>query len=84
MTRAEGLQQIDAWNRDYPVGTPVVVIRDNGSAVDTVTRSEACSAWNNDPVIWVAGISGFYLLSRVHPKSQIPGLSEKLLPTNQV
>jgi len=48
----------------YPIGTAVIVTRDNGDEVHTRTRSEAARV-GGMPVIWLDGFSGCYLLSRV-------------------
>lgn len=58
------LDQCEAWNRANPVGTPVTVLRDNGELHCGNTRSEAYVSNSGDPVVFVTGISGYYLLSR--------------------
>jgi hypothetical protein len=55
------------WNAKYPVGTPVLVTRDNGEVLDTVTRSVAWELCGHAAVM-VVGISGGYDLERVRPK----------------
>lgn len=53
------------WNELYPVGTRVIVWRDNGQALCTTTRS---AAWDLDvgvPVVQVVGIPGCYALEKV-------------------
>lgn len=55
----------DAWNALHPIGTAVLVTRDDGSRTATVTRSEAEALSGHTPVIWLAGIRGCYLLERV-------------------
>jgi hypothetical protein len=57
------------WNAKYPVGTPVIVHRDNGQLFETRTRSEAGGIPSNPGVIWVEGIVGCYSLDRVQPIS---------------
>jgi hypothetical protein len=69
----EQIAQVAAWNQRYPVGTEVTVKLDSGEVRDTRTRSEAqmlgAEPSKNNPghtaVIWLVGISGCYLLSRV-------------------
>lgn len=55
------------WNRDFPAGTRVSVRRDNGTAMITVTRSEAWITPSGDALVKVFGIGGGYLLGRVSP-----------------
>lgn len=55
------------WNRDYPEGTAVVVRKDDGSFHHGTTRSPAIEAYSGDAVIFVTGLSGYYLLDRVSP-----------------
>jgi hypothetical protein len=57
--------QINRWNARYPVGTRVVVTRDNGSEIVTRTRSGAQLLSGHTAVIFLEGISGCYLLGRV-------------------
>ncbi len=47
-----------------PIGTPVVVVRDNGNAAWTRTRSEPYVIHNRDLVVFVEGIPGYYLAER--------------------
>lgn len=59
-------QQVDAFNRAHPeIGTAVSVVRDNGTATLTTTRSAAFVMNGHSAVIMLEGISGCYLLSRV-------------------
>lgn len=63
--------QADLEKERWPVGTPVIVTKDNGSELETVISSEPWTL-NGFKVILVKGISGCYLLSRVrktNPKS---------------
>jgi len=62
--------KVERWNRRYPVGTPVIVQRDNGDLYTTRTRSEASLLPSGTAVIWVDGISGCYSLDRVKPVSE--------------
>lgn len=59
----------DAWNAANPIGTPVALKRDNGHTLNTKTRSEAYVCEAGYPVIFVEGVSGYYLLDRVTPTS---------------
>lgn len=60
-------RQVDAFNARYPVGQPVILQRDTGEQLRTVTRSEAQILSGHSAVIWVEGASGCYLLDRVTP-----------------
>jgi hypothetical protein len=55
------------WNEKYPIGTAVIVRRDNGDELHTTTRSEAWELGHGTPVIKVQGIAGGYRLDRVTP-----------------
>lgn len=57
--------QIVAWNTNHDIGTNVIVKRDNGSEMETRTRSRAAVLSGHSAVIWLDGISGCYLLERV-------------------
>lgn len=54
-----------AWNAAHAVGTPVHLTRDDGSIMETSTRTPAWALSSGDAVVSVVGISGGYLLSRV-------------------
>ena len=58
---------VEAWNGRNPVGTPVVLTRDNGERIQTVTTSEAYVLSGHTAVVHLARVSGCYLLSRVTP-----------------
>jgi hypothetical protein len=60
-------RQADAWNVKHPIGTPVIVIRDDGSAVLTKTLSLAYVLGGHTAVIFIEGISSCYALDRVRP-----------------
>ncbi|WP_088183948.1 hypothetical protein [Sphingobium sp. Z007] len=60
-------RECDKWNERYPIGQAVTVRRDGGDVITTKTRSEAQLLSCHSPVIWLEGISGCYLLSRVTP-----------------
>jgi hypothetical protein len=71
MTRAQLKQTArsaaacDKWNAAHRVGIDVVVEKDSGEQHLGKTRSEAYVSNSGDPVIFVTGISGYYLLDRV-------------------
>lgn len=54
----------EQWST-VPVGTPVVVRRDDGSLFETATRSEPWLLGHGAAVISVEGITGGYMLDRV-------------------
>lgn len=56
---------IDVWNEEYPPGTSVIVVKDDGTRVHTKIRSYAEMLSGHTPVIWLEGISGAYRLDRV-------------------
>ena len=55
------------WNEKYPIGTAVVVLRDNGNELHTKTRSEAWTLDSGHDVVKVHGIAGGYKLERIAP-----------------
>lgn len=54
-----------AWNSLHPVGTEVHVTKDDGTVVQTKTRSEAWALMGHTAVVQLEGLSGCYLLDRV-------------------
>ncbi len=58
---------VERWNRSHRIGTPVIVVRDDKSEFQTVTRSDAWLLGGHSAVIQVEGIAGAYSLSRVSP-----------------
>jgi len=60
-------KMVDDWNRFYPAGTRIIVRKDSGEKVETVTTSQAELLGGHTPVIWCKGIRGAYALSRVEP-----------------
>lgn len=59
-----GQQAVEKWNAQHFVGTAVRVTKDNGMQIETRTRS-AAYLLGGTAVIMLAGISGYYALSRV-------------------
>jgi hypothetical protein len=57
--------QCAEWNRLNPMGAEVIVTKDSGEEVSTKTRGEAFVSNSGQPVIFLAGVSGYYLLDRV-------------------
>lgn len=60
-------RRCEAWNKVRPVGTEVIVTRDNGEELRTKTRSEAWLLSGHSAVIQLEGVSGCYALDRVRP-----------------
>lgn len=67
MAKAEVAMIVRGFNREYPIGTPVTVRRDNDEIMTTRTRSQAYQLPSGVAVIMVEGISGCYSLIRVTP-----------------
>jgi len=57
--------EVENWNLLHDVGTPVLLTKDSGKTIITKTRSHAEIASSGHAVIWLDGVSGFYLLNRV-------------------
>lgn len=64
-------REVEVWNRLHEVGAAVTVRRDDGSVTHTRTRSAAQVMGGHTAVIWVEGIAGCYLLSRVKPAPEV-------------
>ena len=58
-------KQCDAWNKANPIGRDVILTKDNGQEFGTRTRTRAFLCDSGYPVIFVDGVSGYYLLDRV-------------------
>ncbi len=63
-------QVVDAWNKKYGIGEPVLVKKDDGEILHTKTRSKAQVMPSGQAVIWVVGITGCYDLARIAPVKQ--------------
>jgi hypothetical protein len=61
----------DQFNAACPVGSVVNVRKDDGSTLETTTRSAAEVLSGRTPVVWLDGISGCYALDRVSPAEQV-------------
>lgn len=57
----------DKFNATNQVGAAVTVRLDGGEMRETTTASEAQVLSGHSAVIWLAGVSGCYLLDRVTP-----------------
>ncbi len=61
---------IDEWNRVYPIGTHVMLERENGINSPTTTRSEAVLGPDGKPGIYVTGETTLYPLGSAQPVTQ--------------
>ncbi len=55
------------WNKKYPVGTRVIVKKDDDTEIETETVHEATMLGGHTAVAWLKDLSGCYLLDRVRP-----------------
>lgn len=65
--RRQHHEQVEAWNANHPPGTPVTLKKDDGTHVQTTTRSHAIISAAGYPVIWLSGVAGHYALECVEP-----------------
>lgn len=56
-----------AWNANHAVGEAVVYRKDDGSYVETTTRTQASVLGEHSVVVWLKGIAGCVDLERVGP-----------------
>lgn len=64
-------RKVDLWNAQYPVGHAVTIRRDSGNTITTKTTAPAELLSGHSAVIWLEGVSGCYLLSRVTPVTEV-------------
>ena len=57
-------KKVDDWNSKYQVGQKVIVTKDNGDKIETVTTNEATLLGGHTAVGWFKDISGAYSLDR--------------------
>lgn len=69
-TKQTAQEKVDEFNRENPVGTPVIVRRDDGMRVLTTVRDAAVVLPSGAPVVWLKGVSGCHSLDRVRPANQ--------------
>lgn len=67
MTWRKLQDQCDAWNKEYPPGTEVILTDDLGDEHLTRTRSVAQMLGGHTPVVWTE-LKPCYLLSRLEPR----------------
>jgi hypothetical protein len=68
MSLKQQVKLVAAWNDSVMVGAAVSVKRDDGSELETKTRSVAWVLGGHTAVVKVEGIAGGYLLTRCTPK----------------
>lgn len=68
---AKALEEVHAFNERFPVGTEVRLFRDNGDTVFTKVRYPAQVSSSGHAVVWLIGISGYYLCDRVTAISEV-------------
>lgn len=56
---------VEAFNKRNPPGTVVMMVKDLGQQVETRVRYPAEVLSGHTPVVWLEGVTGCYLLSRV-------------------
>jgi len=57
-------KKVDDWNKNYQVGQKVIVKKDDGAEIKTVTTSHAALLGGHTAVCWFRDISGCYCLDR--------------------
>ena len=68
--QARAERSVRKWNETVPVGSEVLLTKDDGTKVRTRTRSTAAMLSGHTAVIWVEGESAAWLLERVRPVSR--------------
>jgi hypothetical protein len=64
--------RVDTWNAAFPVGTPVIVVLEDGSTIRTRTTSEAM-IWNgHTAIIWVEDLRELCRLVNVTADESTP------------
>ena len=58
-------RKVDDWNERYQVGQAVNMRLDDGGTVQTKTSGPAEMLCGHSAVIWLEGVTGCFLLSRV-------------------
>ena len=70
MKRKNPFIEAATWNESVPVGSDVIVTKDDGTELRTKTRSEAWVVGDHTAIVKVDGISGGYNLSRIRRASR--------------
>jgi hypothetical protein len=61
----KAMTDVCEWNNKHKVGIPVIVTKDDGSEITTVTKTEAMILGGHTPIIYLENIRGCYDLKRV-------------------
>ena len=72
--RASAKRSATTWNREVSVGAPVAYRKDDGSTVDTHTRSPAEVLGGHTAVIWLENVRGCVALDRVTVRDRAPSI----------
>jgi len=63
-------RDLKEWNKNFPIGTRVILTKDTGEEVQTVIRSKGWLLGNGMPLVLVDGIRGGYSISRIRKDNQ--------------
>lgn len=74
----KALAQCLAFNERVPVGSPVIVTKDDGREVQSRVRTAYVMC--DTPVVMLEGISGCYLLERVRAAQGCGSVTERSAP----
>jgi len=58
-------RKVDNWNKKYSIGQKVIVTKDDGTKVETITTNEATLLGGHTAVGWLKDINGAYSLDRI-------------------
>lgn len=58
-------QEVDDFNKKYPVGSSLKLRKDSGEIIDTTVVHRAIIAGGHSAVGWFENVSGYYLLKCV-------------------
>lgn len=75
-TGGAGAIEAESFNAAIGVGMTVLLLKDSGEIVETWTRSEAYVSHSGHAVVFLAGVSGYYLADRVRPLDRLQELEQ--------
>lgn len=64
---------VDKFNKQFPVGTPVVLRTDAGSDLETVVEEPARVLGGHSAVAWLQSMPGCYAVERVRARETDAG-----------
>lgn len=67
----EYLAEVTRFNDAHPIGSPVNVKLDSGAVKRTTVRFPATVSSSGHAVVWLNGISGYYLTDRVTAAKEV-------------